>query len=738
MAEAVQAQVESAEQFGSGPEAVARRYIAEIELYEEQTKDWRERGDKIVKRYRDERPDDISRATRRFNLLWSNLQTTLPIYYAKTPKSDVQRRFKDQDPVARVACELAERALDYHIECDDRFDRAMKQSVEDFGLPGRGTTWERYVPHFRGVEQRVDLKPKASANTIADKGVQLSNENDDCELYSDANGNEYKRADVQKDERGPYVSRQVNVVDYEETLTDYVNWKDFGHNFGARTWEEVYLVWRCAYLTRKELHDRFDATLGKEKVDLLPLDYEPKEIGGFDEQTKALFRKARIYECWDKSCRKAFWVHKAYNERPLDERKDPLGLSEFFPCPKPLYATTTNTTLVPVPDYAQYQDQAAEIDDCTARIAVIEKAIKVRGLYPANIDSIRTLLTQAGDNDMVGLDQAAIATVLGMSGGDLSKIVYFWPVDILIKCVQALTEIRRQLIDDVYQITGFGDILRGVSEPRETATASELKSQWGSLRVKDRQKEVQRFARDSLRIKFEIIFNHYEDETIWLMANASNIPEIQKAGKEAAQKAMQPMRGMMGHNGGPAMPPQTSPEMLQKIEADGQRAMFAKALGLLRDAALRHFKVDIETDSTVAPDDGREKQRVNELLGALGPFFAQVAPVVKEAPMFAPFIGELLMMVARRYKASSTIESTLETAVSAFMQSPPSAGGDGAADAKAKMITEETKRMQIKADDQRALLEASEREKDRVIERGELAIEGLALQRDATPQVTVQ
>jgi hypothetical protein len=52
----------------------------------------------------------------------------------------------------------------------------------------------------------------------------------------------------------------------------------------------------------------------------------------------------------------------------IDARDDPLGLEGFFPCPKPLYATTTSDTLVPVPDFVLYQDQAMELDILSDRI----------------------------------------------------------------------------------------------------------------------------------------------------------------------------------------------------------------------------------------------------------------------------------------------------------------------------------------------------------------------------------
>lgn len=718
-----QASVETKSDFGDDREAVAKRYIAEIDLYDSLMKDWRERAKKIVDRYRDERKDAV-RNVPKYNLLWSNIQTTLPIYYAKTPKADVQRRFKDQDAVGRLACEIAERSLDYAIESDDKFDRAMRQGTEDFALVGRGATcWQRYVPHFKGIKKRIDVEllqaqPDNPEAAIAENGTQISNDMEAGGEYRSSDGERYTREQVTQDDNGFFVEGEASVLDYEEIIDDYINWDDLGHNSGARTWDEVYIVWRRCYLTRDELHARFDATIGKDKVDELPLDFEPKDLGKYDDSIKNLFRKACVYEMWDKSCRKVIWIHKGC-EIPLDERKDPLGLTDFFPLPKPLFATTTNNTLVPIPDFAMYQDQAGEIDNITSRIAIIEKAIRVRGLYPGQVDAIRQLLTNADDNDMIALDQAQASAIM-QGGADLSKIVYFWPVDILVRCLEVLIKLREQLIQDIYQITGFGDILRGVTEARETATTSQLKSQWGSLRVRDRQKEIQRYARDTLRLKFEIIFNHYEAETIWLTSSASNIPDIQK---DQTVGQTDPMTGKFYPHG----------------------KLFDDALALLRDSALRAFRVDIETDSTVAPDDTAEKQSYTEFLGAVGAFFGQVAPIVQQAPSFAPFVGELLLKGARLYRSASSVESTLETAVQAFMQQPPPPPQGKQVEPPPsidpqeialRQETEQTKRMKINADRQKNDTDAILTARQQQIDMDQLRVDVAALQREK-PQ-TVQ
>ena len=114
-----------------------------IAQYERTFKNWEDRADKIVKRYRD---DSRSRNNpqAKFNILWSNVQTITPAVFARLPRPDVSRRFRDNDPIGRVASMMLERALEYEIEHYGDYASAMKQSVQDRLLGGRGTSWVRY------------------------------------------------------------------------------------------------------------------------------------------------------------------------------------------------------------------------------------------------------------------------------------------------------------------------------------------------------------------------------------------------------------------------------------------------------------------------------------------------------------------------------------------------------------------------------------------------------------------
>src|SRR5207248_1668145 len=163
---------------------------------------------------------------------------------------------------------------------------------------------------------------------------------------------------------------------------------DFGHSV-ARVWEEVGQAWRWVYLGEEALKKRFPDTWKKVPLtDAVPKLNGNKANGDND--------KAKICELWDKETGKVVWLSKECQDF-LDEHNDPLALECFFPCPKPLYATTTTDSLVPVPDFVLYQDQAADLDILADRIDGLIKALRVRGIYDASQPALQRLLTE-GDN----------------------------------------------------------------------------------------------------------------------------------------------------------------------------------------------------------------------------------------------------------------------------------------------------------------------------------------------------
>ena len=604
---------------------LASRWLDEIAKAEQARQPWLTRCEKIVKRYKDERDNatEAPRSKRRFNILWSNVETLKPAIYARTPKADVGRRYKDADPVGRVASELIERALNYSGDAYD-FDGRMKACRDQFLLVGRATAWVRYTATFQ-----------PTATTPA---------NDDAEALEDA----------------PSASGQISdepeeLVDTETVEFDHVSYEDFLHGPG-RSWAEVSWIARKAYLTRKELVARF----GEDKGKAVTLDFTP--AGVRDDDRDDQFKKAVVFEVWDRATRTAIWLSKGYPTDVLDEREDPLGLQDFFPCPPPMLATTGLDSLVPVPDFVLYQDQADEIDDLTDRIHDLTKMLKVRGFYAGQHEAKMANLLDGANGDMVSVDgwQAV------KDGGGLKGLVDYFPIEMVISTLQECIATRKQTIDDVYQITGISDIMRGDTDPDETKGAQVLKSTWGSSRVRDRQKEMARFARDILRLKAQVIAAKFQPQTLSEMTDVQLLTAAEKQQIALVQQAAQQAAAAAQAQGlpAPAPPPALDPAKLKLMSEPS----WDDVMQLMGSKTLLRFRIDVESDSTAEPDEQEEKQRRIEFVEAIGKFIANSLPVVQTQPAMLPLVMESLKFLVRGFRAGREMEDIIDQATAKLEQ----------------------------------------------------------------------
>jgi hypothetical protein len=568
-----------------------QKWLNVISQYDNEFKKWEARTQKIVKRYRDDNRNQNTNETAKFNILWSNVQTLIPAVYARLPKADVSRRFGDNDPVARVASQLIERALDFEIEHYTDFRSTMKHAVEDRFLGGRGVAWVRYEPHVR-------------AQDIPEDGLQVTEDVDEV----DSTGQQVKTAMTLDGAMGEEIEPQEE-IEYECAPTDYVHWKDFGHSV-ARTWEEVTSVWRWVYMTQDSLIERF----GEEMAKSIPLDAGPETNKQYSTQSKD-FTRAKICEIWDKESGKVYWISKSC-PNILDERDDPLELENFFPCAKPLYATMTSDTLVPVPDFVLYQDQATDLDILTDRIDGLVKALRVRGVYDASQPTLQRLLTEGDNNTLIPVDKWMAFSEKGGLKGSIDLL----PIDVLaatlMQCYRAMNEIKNQ----IYEITGISDIIRGQGQASETATAQQIKGQYAGLRLRSMQEDVALFASELFQLKAQVICTKFQPTTILMYA---------------AAQGMQP----------------------------ADQALIPQALQLIQDKPLRSFRIQVDSDSLVQIDENQNKRERVEFLQAMGGFLTQALPMGQQAPELVPMLIELVKFGVAAYKKAAPIEGTIDQAM---------------------------------------------------------------------------
>ena len=116
--------------------ALQRRWVLEIERYERKAQQFDKRGKLIIQRYIAEKKDEQATTTT-FNVLWSNIQTLKPALYSKDPTPEVERRFKDADPLGRVASEVLERSCT-NLLATQKFGDSVRLAVLDRLLEAHG------------------------------------------------------------------------------------------------------------------------------------------------------------------------------------------------------------------------------------------------------------------------------------------------------------------------------------------------------------------------------------------------------------------------------------------------------------------------------------------------------------------------------------------------------------------------------------------------------------------------
>ena len=497
-------------------------------------------------------------------MLWANVQTLKAATFSRMPKPDVSRRFKDNDPVGRVASMILERAMDFEITHYEDLKHCLESSVYDRFLGGRGSAWIRYEPKIESMD------------------------------YSTS------ESDEDSDEAAEY-------LDSEAAPIDYVHWKDFGHE-PARTWDEVNKVWRKVYMTRKALVERFGEELGNK----VPLDSSPDDQKYKDSD--GIGKKGLIIELWDRETETVLWISKSLNEI-LDERDDPLELEEFFPCPKPLYSTITNESLVPIPDFTLYQDQANALDILSTRISGLIDALKVRGVYDASEPTLQRLFTEGENNTLIPVKNwPAFSEKQGLRGA--IDIVDITPIAMALKnAYEAMAQIKQE----IYDITGISDIIRGQSNVIETATSAQIKSQFASLRLKEYQDAVACYASHILKLKAQVICGQFQPETLIKIGGVAQL-----------------------------MP--------------DDQALVPQAIELLKNNPMRTFRIEVATDSMLYQDEQQEKADRVEFLGAVGTYLQKAVEASKAMPPEAtPLLMDLLKFGVTGYRVGRELEGEFDT-----------------------------------------------------------------------------
>ena len=570
-------------------------WLNEIGAARKREQSWRKEGEEIRKLYEGDKTEETP-----FNILYSNTETMAPALYSSVPRPVVQRRYKDEDPIGKAAATAATRLLEFTLDTNvdgyETFHEAMKAATHDGLLPGRGFTCVKYDAVTEG-----------------------------------------------------------DVVSNEMVCPDSRSWDRVFFGF-ARKWSKVPWVAFEEHLDEEECTRLFGEAVAK-KIDYTAGEDEDEDEGkqrsDRDERNQGERKTALVYQIWDKDDRRIKYVSPQYRDAYLKNGDDPLQLTGFYNFPKPMQFIEKSNCLKPVPLYRLYKNQARELNRITKRITRITEALKARGIYDGSLGGDIGKLMDADDNALVPADKtSALAAEKG-----LQNAIWFWPIEKLITVHEKLMVAREQCKQVIYEIMGISDIIRGASKASETLGAQQIKSQWGTLRIKPKQQEVQRYARDMLRIMLEIAATKFSEDTWAKMTGLPYLTQMQVQQAQALLAAAQQM---------PMQPGQPPPPAVLQAQKALQQPTWDAVLKMLRDDMQRAYRIDIETNSTVEPEAVEDQKNISDLMTALGQFLNGVGPLVEKGVMPFEVAQTMMLAISRRYRFGTEIEDQIKA-----MQAPP-------------------------------------------------------------------
>jgi hypothetical protein len=102
------------------------------------------------------------------------------------------------------------------------------------------------------------------------------------------------------------------------------------------------------------------------------------------------------------------------------------------------------------------------------------------------------------------------------------------------------------------------------------------------------------------------------------------------------------------------MPGQQQPQQPVTIDA---------VMQLLRDGAMRRFRIEIEVDSTIVGDESQERRDRSEFIQTLTQFMQVWGPMIQVNPTLTKLAGDVLLFGVRSFRVGRELEETIEDTV---------------------------------------------------------------------------
>lgn len=628
-----------------------RREIDNAKNYHEKSKEIAKEFQELYESQEQEQETRLSLKST-YPIFWSNTQVLRPLLFSKLPKANITQSFFNDDEISRIASELVERLLTYLLKESDA-ENQIEKIRDAYLVQGIGIPRIVFVP-----PEPIEIKSKKKKEK-PEMEDESESENEDESSSKDYSEDMAEGETEDTEEETSYETDESK----KSFVIEFVDYQDFLKST-EKEWNKLRWVAFKKYYSRRELIEYF----GKkgEKVPMTNVKYESLSQ---DSQQDDLYKMCEVWEIWDKENEVCHFITFAGDGYVLSSEEDGYNLKNFFPIPMPM-GLNESKRLLPSPLYSKYKNLVEDLTDIHDRISSLVKQAKFTGAYTSFAEQSDV------ENIMNGEDGEFKPLKTTANIDDARKLVVFKPLNEIANTITILRTEKMALKQDIQEITGLSDIVRGASVASETATAQQLKGNFAISRIQPLQKEVEFTIRDTLRLLAELAVEKMSINEIikitglkvvdvdLILTNAKQSLEMEKQQAIALLNPQQP-----DFQEKLAMLEQQVQIGFQKTVKDLQDQLkgfviqfkdLPKLAKTIKDDKLRCISIDIETDSTVKIDQNQEKMDRMEYIRTISGTIQSMVPAVQTGVISKDALNEFVIFASKPFKVGRNLENYLK------------------------------------------------------------------------------
>lgn len=448
-------------------------------------------------------------------------------------------------------------------------------------------------------------------------------------VFLDAAGEVIESDDIGQDDEGFFIELdQIVDIENERIVGEPLLYKDILIDPDIRRWP------RCERLAFK-LHfsvPSFKAHFGTAAYHALPKD---DDLG--DDEATPKKQNLVVWEIWDRYEKKCYWlpdngeefIEPVANTLPeeFEEEEQLNGLYDLdglFPCPEPLISNQSTDEFWPVPEYYQLVEIIEDIHTIFSRMMALTRAIRARVMFDSSIEGLKEALNEATEGDAFGVDNLAASLI--NNGGTLEAVVQYIPVEKMVAALASIYQAFEQRLNLIYKLTGTSDLLQGlVTDPTQrTFGERQMMEKYALNQLAEPQRKMQEFVRDCYELMTEMALKNFKDESLERYIIPATLPPVHQQNYNAA-------------------------------------------LALLKDDRKR-FRIELETDSTIALNEQYDKAMRAELVNTLTGAIEKVSNIATQQPGLLEIELHALKFMIQGFRQGKMFQQEINLAIDRVIQ----------------------------------------------------------------------